>query len=50
LIIGSASGVAVMGLEHMNFVWYLKRITPWAFIGYASGCAVFFAQRELLGW
>jgi Na+/H+ antiporter NhaD/arsenite permease-like protein len=49
LIIGSASGVAVMGLEHMNFVWYLKRIAPWALIGYASGCAVFFAQHAWLG-
>jgi len=50
LIIGSAAGVAVMGLEHMDFVWYLKRVAPWALIGFAAGCAVFFAQRAFLGF
>lgn len=37
LIIGSAAGVAAMGMERINFVWYLKHITPWALAGYLSG-------------
>lgn len=47
LIIGSAAGVAVMGLEHMNFVWYMLRIGPWALLGYAAGVAGFFLQQML---
>jgi Na+/H+ antiporter NhaD/arsenite permease-like protein len=47
LIIGSAAGVAAMGLEHIDFLWYLKRITPWAFLGYVSGAAVILLQRTL---
>jgi Na+/H+ antiporter NhaD/arsenite permease-like protein len=31
LIIGSAAGVVVMGLERINFVWYLKHISGWTF-------------------
>ncbi len=42
LVIGSAAGVAAMGLEKMSFMWYLKNITPWALIGYLSGCAVYY--------
>lgn len=38
LIIGSAAGVAAMGLEKIDFLWYLKRIGLLAFIGYISGC------------
>ena len=41
LIIGSASGVAAMGLEKIDFLWYAKRITPWAFLGYFAGIAAF---------
>lgn len=37
LIIGSAAGVAAMGLENINFFWYLKRIAPLALIGYIAG-------------
>jgi Na+/H+ antiporter NhaD/arsenite permease-like protein len=37
LIIGSAAGVAVMGLEKITFSWYLKKISPWALLGYLSG-------------
>ncbi|WP_164103078.1 sodium:proton antiporter NhaD [Candidatus Laterigemmans baculatus] len=48
LIIGSAAGVAVMGLEHINFVWYLQRITIWALIGYVAGVATFFLQQTLV--
>jgi NhaD family Na+/H+ antiporter len=39
LIIGSAAGVAAMGMEKINFIWYLKKITWLAFIGYATGAA-----------
>jgi Na+/H+ antiporter NhaD/arsenite permease-like protein len=41
LIIGSAAGVAVMGLENISFGWYLKRISLLAILGYLSG-ALFF--------
>lgn len=41
LIIGSAAGVAVMGMEHIDFVWYLKKISLYAIIGYFAGAAVF---------
>ncbi|MEO6637155.1 MAG: sodium:proton antiporter NhaD, partial [Ginsengibacter sp.] len=41
LIIGSAAGVAAMGMEKINFFWYLKRITWLALIGYFTGVIVF---------
>ena len=41
LIIGSAAGVAVMGMEKIDFVWYLKRITPYALLGYLVGAGVY---------
>lgn len=44
LIIGSAAGVAAMGLENINFMWYFRRITPWALLGYFSGIAVYWVQ------
>jgi Na+/H+ antiporter NhaD/arsenite permease-like protein len=37
LIIGSAAGVAAMGMENINFVWYLKKITFLAALGYVAG-------------
>ncbi|PAU61213.1 sodium:proton antiporter NhaD [Pseudomonas indica] len=43
LIIGSAAGVAAMGMEKINFIWYLKRISGLAFIGYISGAATYIA-------
>ena len=46
LIIGSAAGVVVMGLEKVNFVWYLKNISLIALIGYLAGAFVFIAQEE----
>ena len=42
LIIGSAAGVAVMGLEKISFGWYIKNISLYAIIGYASGAAIYF--------
>lgn len=45
LIIGSAAGVAAMGIEKISFVWYLKRISLAAFAGYLAGFAWFMLQR-----
>lgn len=42
LIIGSAAGVAVMGMEKIDFIWYLKKITLWALLGYLSGAGTFY--------
>ena len=41
LIIGSAAGVAAMGMEKIDFVWYLKNIAWLAFIGFVAGALVF---------
>lgn len=41
LIIGSAAGVAMMGMLKIEFMWYLKKISLWALIGYAVGAAVY---------
>ena len=41
LIIGSAAGVAAMGMEKIDFIWYLKKISWLAFIGFIAGCGVF---------
>lgn len=49
LIIGSAAGVVVMGLEHINFIWYLKHISILAFLGYIGGAIVYILQNVLLG-
>lgn len=47
LIIGSAAGVAVMGMEKIDFIWYLKRITPYALLGYLAGAGVFVLMDKL---
>jgi len=41
LIIGSAAGVAVMGMEKIDFIWYLKRISLLAMLGYFTGAIVY---------
>ncbi len=41
LVIGSAAGVAAMGMEKIDFIWYLKKVTWLAFIGFIVGCGVF---------
>ncbi len=41
LIIGSAAGVAVMGIEKIDFIWYLKKISGWALLGYLAGALVY---------
>jgi len=47
LIIGSAAGVAVMGMEKIDFIWYLKKISWLALVGYICGAAVFMAGSLL---
>jgi Na+/H+ antiporter NhaD/arsenite permease-like protein len=47
LIIGSAAGVVVMGLEKITFGWYLKNITWIAFVGYLCGILVYWLERML---
>lgn len=44
-IIGSAAGVAVMGMEKIDFVWYMKRFSLLALIGYVSGFAYFMVMH-----
>lgn len=48
LIIGSAAGVVAMGMEKIDFFWYLKKIAWLAFIGFLSGGLVFIALRDLV--
>jgi len=48
LIIGSAAGVVVMGLEKITFGWYLKKITWIAFVGYLAGILIYWLERTLL--
>ena len=48
LIIGSAAGVAVMGMEKIDFIWYLKKISLLALAGYIAGALVFIAMDVTL--
>lgn len=48
LIIGSAAGVAAMGIEKIDFLWYLRRISGLALLGYVAGALVYMAQYQLL--
>lgn len=41
LIIGSAAGVAVMGMEKIDFIWYMKRVSLIAMLGYFAGCGAY---------
>ena len=47
LIIGSAAGVAAMGLEKIDFIWYLKKISWLAALGYFAGAAVYVVQFQM---
>jgi len=47
LIIGSAAGVVAMGMEKIDFFWYLKKISWLALIGFLAGAIVFVATRTL---
>ena len=48
LIIGSAAGVAAMGLERIDFVWYLRKVSAIALAGYFAGALVYLAQYHWL--
>ena len=48
LIIGSAAGVVVMGLEKITFGWYMKRITWIVFVGYLAGMFSYWLIRTLI--
>jgi Na+/H+ antiporter NhaD/arsenite permease-like protein len=47
LIIGSAAGVAVMGMEKIDFIWYLKRISLIAMLGYFAGAGCYLLIEHL---
>ena len=49
LIIGSAAGVVAMGMERIDFFWYLKKISWLAFVGFIAGAVCFMAMRVALG-
>jgi Na+/H+ antiporter NhaD/arsenite permease-like protein len=48
LIIGSAAGVAVMGMEKIDFIWYTKRISLVALLGYLGGCGAYLLQQAMI--
>jgi len=47
LIIGSAAGVAAMGMEKINFIWYFKKMTWLAALGFVAGAIVFLLMQNL---
>ncbi|KAF7143919.1 hypothetical protein RHSIM_Rhsim05G0087800 [Rhododendron simsii] len=47
LVIGSAAGVAFMGMEKVDFFWYLRKVSGVAFAGYAAGIATYLAVHNL---
>jgi Na+/H+ antiporter NhaD/arsenite permease-like protein len=48
LIIGSAAGVAVMGMEKIDFIWYLKKVSLVAMLGYFAGCGAYLAIYQVI--
>ena len=48
LIIGSAAGVVVMGLERISFGWYMRRISWIAFVGYIAGIMAYALIRTFI--
>ncbi|MEQ9443030.1 MAG: sodium:proton antiporter NhaD [Cyclobacteriaceae bacterium] len=48
LIIGSAAGVAAMGIEKINFMWYVRKVSLLAFMGYVAGALTFVIQQEII--
>ena len=48
LIIGSAAGVVAMGMEKMDFFWYIKKITIFAMIGFWAGYGTFILMRDFV--
>lgn len=50
LIIGSAAGVAAMGLEKIEFFWYVRKISGLALAGYIGGAIAYLVQHGLVNW
>jgi Na+/H+ antiporter NhaD/arsenite permease-like protein len=48
LVIGSAAGVAAMGMEKIDFIWYMKKISLWALLGYFAGGIVYLIIQPYL--
>jgi Na+/H+ antiporter NhaD/arsenite permease-like protein len=48
LIIGSAAGVAAMGMEKIDFIWYVKKISLLALLGYLAGAGAYYLQMAVL--
>ena len=48
LIIGSAAGVAAMGMEKIDFIWYMKKISLLAIAGYLAGAGAYWLQVQIL--
>jgi len=48
LIIGSAAGVAAMGIERIHFIWYVRKISGLALLGYFAGAVLYVVQYRLL--
>ena len=48
LVFGSAAGVVAMGMEKINFFWYLKKISLLAFVGFVTGYITFMLMRDYL--
>lgn len=49
LVIGSAAGVAAMGLEKIDFIWYMRKFSAPALFGYFAGASAYLAQGWLIG-
>lgn len=47
LVIGSAAGVAYMGIERVGFGWYARKFSLYAALGYVSGIAAYLAEKKL---
>jgi Na+/H+ antiporter NhaD/arsenite permease-like protein len=47
IIIGSAAGVAVMGIEKIDFGWYIRKITLIALAGFIAGIVIFLLQIKI---
>ncbi|MCD6367289.1 MAG: sodium:proton antiporter NhaD [Bacteroidales bacterium] len=48
LIIGSAAGVAAMGLEKIDFIWYMKRVSLLAALGFFAGIGTYYLQEQFM--
>ncbi|HNH36765.1 MAG TPA: sodium:proton antiporter, partial [Rhodocyclaceae bacterium] len=48
LVIGSAAGVAAMGLEKIHFFWYVRKVSGLALIGYFAGAGIYLLQFRML--